>query len=968
MAPLRAALAALALLLPTASPIEFFLSPSGSDSADGLTPATAFASLQRAQTALRAALASGPLSADAFATLAPGEYFESAPLLFDARDSGSGGFAVRWRAAAGGAAPVVYSGVRVPPALWQPWSGHIFVANISALLTPPAPPPPPVPGCGVIDRGFDYSGNDIRELLVEADNLTACCNACSSEAGCAAWSMCVKITCGTPAKPINCYLKTSAAGRAPFGPNRVSGTLAPPPAPRWRFSSLLEGAAAAVIARTPQRGSGYLDSLGVSNSDDSFSWPAGVLPASFAVDNAAVFCNIGADWFTETRPALSVDLAARTLHFEAGRNAIGGCNGKIYLQGPRELIDEPGEFALEPDTGLLYYWPLDASFAAPIVAATTPVVFNFAGASSTAPVHDVTLEGLELRGSDFTPDGAYRIFPSGRPNDTPAPTNTGMVRIENATRIALLGCKLLHAGLSAVWIAGASTNVTVEGCWIEGAGFCGVATAGPYPGDAPYASAADAYANFGHLISSNLLYDLGIRVGHGAGVWLFQTGDTAILSNYIKEVPRNGVGLCGIRYGGGAGFGEGVLPSSLYNTPLDFFSALDVLTTRRNVVAYNLIENVVRDTCDSGAFELWGVGVDNTIHTNGVSDLDSGGVDGSWMNMLFADDASHWLNMSSNVLFHVRGKGSEEATMQKSIFSVFENNVIAYSVLGHLANLQPYVEPAAAMTFSRNIFACTATADGTKMDLSVNAFTYANLSTSCNSFPSLLAAYNFSATTTPSSSTPVILELDYNVYYNASYNVSALAPFDSHSLDADPQFVSAASTPPWRRTVADFALAPSSPAFSLPGFRRIETERIGLGAAFAWDLAAWARRGVGGAKIQAESYDRQQGLWREGSYAISGGAGRWSFDEGAWALYRRVDLAGATTLQLRVAPLVANRSITLAIGDPSSSIASWTAAAGDALSTLVTYNVSLAAPLTVTGADLFILPSGGCIIDWVRFV
>lgn len=306
--------------------------------------------------------------------------------------------------------------------------------------------------------------------------------------------------------------------------------------------------------------------------------------------------------------------------------------------------------------------------------------------------------------------------------------------------------------------------------------------------------------------------------------------------------------------------------------------------------------------------------------------------------------------------------------MQKSVYSVFENNVIASSVLGHLANLQPYIEPAAAITFARNIFAGMATADGTPMDVSVNALTYANLSTSCSSFPALLAAYGFSASTTPSLSTPVILELDYNVYFNASYNASALAPYDAHSLNADPQFVSAASTPAWRHTVADFALAPSSPAYTLPGFRRIETERIGLGAAFAWDLAAWARRGAGGAKIQAEKYDRQQGLWREGSYAISGGASRWSFDAGAWALYRRVDLAGATTLQLRVAPLVAGRSIALAIGDPSSLIATWTAAAGDALSTLATYNVSLAAPLTVTGADLFILPSGDCIIDWVRFV
>ncbi len=52
------------------------------------------------------------------------------------------------------------------------------------------------------------------------------------------------------------------------------------------------------------------------------------------------------------------------------------------------------------------------------------------------------------------------------------------------------------------------------------------------------------------------------------------------------------------------------------------------------------VENVVRDSCDAGAFETWGVGSGNTYHTNAVSDCDSGGVDGSWMNFMFQDDAS----------------------------------------------------------------------------------------------------------------------------------------------------------------------------------------------------------------------------------------------------------------------------------------------------------------------------------------
>jgi hypothetical protein len=965
--------------------IALFVSTAGSDADGDGSRAAPFASIARAQAAVRAATANAslPLAQDAVVTVEAGVYVSPAALRFGAADSGSGGFAVRYEGAGAGApAPtVLYVGVQVTGWTRSAPGSPVWVANVTAQA-PPAPPAPPAPkGCGLVEPGYSYDGNDITQVLVPTDDVGACCAACANTTGCAAWSLCVDIVCGTPEKPINCYLKTSAAGRRYFGPQRTSGLLPGrvAAATPWKFFTLTEGDRAATIARLPNRGSGYLTSLGISNSDNSISWPAGssYVPANFSVENAHVFCNLGADWFTETRKVTAVDFSERTLSFAGRQNGVASCKDKAYLQGPKEFIDEPGEWALEPAAGLLYYWPYDESSllpgsATPVVAASSPEAVDFRGDSREAPVHDVVLSGLELRGSDFTPDGQYLVFPPGRPNDTPAPTNTGMVRLENAVNIALVGLKLLHAGLSAVFVNGAASNVTVSGCWIEGAGFCGVATNGPYPGDGPYTSAEDAYANFGHEISDSLIYDVGKRVGHAAGVWLFQSGDVLVRNNRIKEVPRNGVGLYGIRFGAGAGLGGGVLPGEAFGKQLDFFSSLDLLTTRRNTIAYNLVENAVRDTCDSGAFETWGVGVNNTFHTNALSDMDSGGVDGSWMNFMFSDDASHWENFSSNILYNVRGKGSEESTMQKSIYDVFENNVIAFSVLGHAANLQPYIEPAGMMTIRRNVFAFLSPADGdgASLTIDVNGYTAADVLHSCSLLPGSNGAYGFTNETVPRGSDPVILELDYNLYHNASHNASDLAPsnpdWDAHSVSADPQFVGQA-TPAWLRTHLDLALEPSSPAFALPGFKRIETERIGLGAAFAFDLSTWARRGARGAKIQAETYDRQVGLWREGSYAISPGASSWPFDAGAWASYLRAEAAsGATVFQLRIDPRDAARTVALAVGSPSAVVATFTAAAAGAPAGVVgTYNTSLPAPLVVpAGAALFLLPDGECVIDW----
>ena len=49
------------------------------------------------------------------------------------------------------------------------------------------------------------------------------------------------------------------------------------------------------------------------------------------------------------------------------------------------------------------------------------------------------------------------------------------------------------------------------------------------------------------------------------------------------------------------------------------------------------------------------------------------------------------LNFSSNVLFEIHGAGSQEAGMIKSVGSVFENNIVADSTLGHLMNLSPFL-------------------------------------------------------------------------------------------------------------------------------------------------------------------------------------------------------------------------------------------------------------------------------------
>ena len=72
-----------------------------------------------------------------------------------------------------------------------------------------------------------------------------------------------------------------------------------------------------------------------------------------------------------------------------------------------------------------------------------------------------------------------------------------------------------------------------------------------------------------------------------------QLSQNVVRCIFCRQAPRNAVGMYGVRFGAGAGFTGGGLPAVLYNKTLDFWSALDVLTTRGNVVAYNQVRRGV---------------------------------------------------------------------------------------------------------------------------------------------------------------------------------------------------------------------------------------------------------------------------------------------------------------------------------------------------------------------------------------
>ena len=153
---------------------------------------------------------------------------------------------------------------------------------------------------------------------------------------------------------------------------------------------------------------------------------------------------------------------------------------------------------------------------------------------------------------------------------------------------------------------------------------------------------------------------------------------------------------------------------------------------------------------------------------------------------------------------------------------------------GHLFNMEPFIEPAANMVFTRNIFHnITSVGAGDKLDYSISGTTTTTLAHSGSLQP--FKNYGFEHGAPPgwpelSLNDTVIKQWDLNLYNDVQgFSTSASAGahgWDNRSIFADPLFLRQPGSQPWNRTCHDYMPAPSSPAWK-QGFQPIDTSNLG---------------------------------------------------------------------------------------------------------------------------------------------
>ena len=566
------------------------------------------------------------------------------------------------------------------------------------------------------------------------------------------------------------------------------------------FHALYENGQRSVKARYPVSGYNIAESIDDVASLTRFGYQAGDIPTINNINDLQVFIWPAGpqshwNWFTEIHNIERVDVDKRiaTLPRDT-RYEIGAGGSRYYVQGALELLTTPGQFYLDEQDMILYYWPRQTPVDEQIIIAPTCIsAFAFVGKSRDAVAANIVLEGLNISSSDALPEFGGRQADG---NFT-LPNENGIIYLENAENITVHGCHIHDTGLHGVFGTGWVQGCEFSSNHLHDIGFTGVLFNGPW--------ATIDYINKHNLVLNNHIHHTGQVVGYGAGVQLANSGDNRVAHNRIHHTPRYSISIKGTWPGHLIAMREVDAVSVREHNVTSF------IHTRHNVIEFNDLSDANTDSQDTGVIEGWGVySAGNNISNNMIHDSD---IPFSFGFGIYLDDEVSNTLVSNNVLYNLQQRNDQGmlwgAFYVKGVNNRLRNNIVAHarrcnSVLSMHGFLNA---PNHDLEFVRNIAYNVADVVYGFRSWNRDKFRLAE----DNLFYNDTGEYRISGA-------PDIMTLaDWQAHLDREY--------DQFSHTADPQFMDAENH--------DYRLCFDSPAYAL-GFQDIDLAYIGLNADFPY--------------------------------------------------------------------------------------------------------------------------------------
>ncbi|CAG0992907.1 hypothetical protein PHYC_02397 [Phycisphaerales bacterium] len=300
-------------------------------------------------------------------------------------------------------------------------------------------------------------------------------------------------------------------------------------------------------ARHPN--SGFLRIDGPSGAAPDAAWHQGSNAFVFKAADAAVWKDILRDtevvtftrWVDTHLTVASVDLEPRVVTFTRNNMFLLQPEDLYVLENGRVLLDEPGEWWLDPSSDTLYYLPLPGEVItdSPAIVPRLTTLLHLDG-DPGAPAEGIRFEGLTFSHARwwFPPDFAA-TWPSAEVVGFPQAASgvPGAVLLTGAADCTFTRCTFSHLAGYGLEIRDGSRRNRVEQCTFADLGAGGVRI-----GEIAIPENA-RWATGDNTIDSCVITDGGHTHHQAVAVWIGQSSSNKIVHNRISRFDYTGISI-----------------------------------------------------------------------------------------------------------------------------------------------------------------------------------------------------------------------------------------------------------------------------------------------------------------------------------------------------------------------------------------------------------------------------------------
>lgn len=348
------------------------------------------------------------------------------------------------------------------------------------------------------------------------------------------------------------------------------------------------------------------------------------------------------DWATMRKKVVAIDpssgrlvLAPPHVFFEGNYNGLLAPyvnRFTCYLEGHKDFIDQPGEWAFDTTEKKLYYKPLpgEAPESTVVIAPRMEVMMKIQGLPDQR-IGQIAFENLTFAHAGyelpaFGHDGRQACFfynqGTGISNDQAILPSA--IEISWAENLSFTNCAVRLTGGNGMYITTGSRNITLDGCEIEEIGGNGLMIGmARDPGDNSEELVQDIVFENGEVTKAGRHFDSAV------GIWLGFARSCQIVGNEVHDLPYTGISV---------GWQWNPLPSS----------------SGDNLIADNHIYQVMQMLGDGGGIYTLGNQPGSVIRNNEIHDILRSELNhASPNNGMFIDEGSKNFLVEGNHIYRV---------------------------------------------------------------------------------------------------------------------------------------------------------------------------------------------------------------------------------------------------------------------------------------------------------------------------